>query len=329
MTYTPFVPVELKYDDDENSEEEDNDVVSEKLTDASDNQDEQQETDFVESENSVDEDIQNLLDDDLMALLSDDSSGETVVDSGVIQEDDESGAVDDMTVEPVDQFDSDENIGTLYENTSEQDTESIPFELASEPISDEVLKKTKSFAVIAGLLIVLLGAGSSIFVLNKQKSMQADDAISGNEMFDFSTKSEDENNNLPAVSQDINRSIANSFSDKPSAITITKLSWQISEKLAVEPSVKEYLQTAGKNIQMNLQNDIANSAEVVMNNLVKVSLTIAADNTLKGLQILESSGSDAIDETITKSIKNTLNYVRVPKLKDYKSDYFLTLIINF
>ena len=97
----------------------------------------------------------------------------------------------------------------------------------------------------------------------------------------------------------------------------------------VELDVKEYLQTAGKNIQMNLQNDLANSADIAFNNSVKVSFEIAPDNTMKGMQVLESSGSDKIDEIILRSIKNTLKYISVPKLKDYKSDYFLTLIINF
>ena len=72
------------------------------------------------------------------------------------------------------------------------------------------------------------------------------------EMFDMQNTAND--TEAPAISQDINKSMTNSFSDKPAAITITKLSWQISEKLAADDSVKEYLQTAGKNIQMNLKN---------------------------------------------------------------------------
>ena len=88
-------------------------------------------------------------------------------------------------------------------------------------------------------------------------------------------------------------------------------------------------QFSGKNIQMNLQNDLANSADINFNNIVKVSFTIAQDNTMKGMQVLESSGSDQIDEIVLRSIKNTLKYVSVPKVKDFKSDYFLTLIINF
>ena len=138
-----------------------------------------------------------------------------------------------------------------------------------------------------------------------------------------------EDDQTPAVSQDINKSMTNSFSDKPAAITITKLSWQVSEKLAADASVKEYLQTAGKNIQMNLQNDLANSADINFNNVIKVSFEIAPDNTMKGMQVLESSGSDQIDDIVLRSIKNTLKYISVPKLKDFKSDYFLTLIINF
>ena len=80
---------------------------------------------------------------------------------------------------------------------------------------------------------------------------------------------------------------------------------------------------------MNLQNDLANSADIAFNNSVKVSFVIAPDNTMKGMQILESSGSDKIDEEISKSIKNTLKYISVPKIKNHNSDYFLTLIINF
>lgn len=80
---------------------------------------------------------------------------------------------------------------------------------------------------------------------------------------------------------------------------------------------------------MNLQNDLANSADINFNNSIKVSFEIAQDNTLKGLQILESSGSDQIDDIVARSIKNTLKYVSVPKIESHKSDYFLTLIINF
>ena len=192
----------------------------------------------------------------------------------------------------------------------------------------------KKAAISAGVVVLLAAAGAGAWFMNHQKAANSGDnmdlANQGDPVFDFQNQgSEQPDTESGAVSQDINKSMANSFSDKPAAITITKISWQVSEKLAQEASVKEYLQTAGKNIQMNLQNDLANAADVPFNTSVKISVTLAPDNTLKGMQVLESSGSDKIDESMLRSIKNTLKYVSVPKLKDYKSDYFLTLIINF
>ena len=291
--------------------------------------------------------LQDLLDDDLLALLSDDdetqNDGSQNIKNSV--EDIQEGI--ELTDEDYQQPESEnpengqtaENgeIENLFdEQNVPQDGEHVELDLSQEPMSAEAVKKTKKLAV-AGALITLLaigGAAGGFYMYQKNIAANNDsiDTAQDNQVFDFQNKdSEDEtaDTSSAAVSQDINKSMTNSFSDKPAAISITKLSWQINEKLAVEPSVKEYLQTAGKNIQLNLQNDLANASDVAFNNSVKVSFEIAPDNTMKGIQVLESSGSDKIDATITKSIKNTLKYVSVPKLKNYNSDYFLTLIINF
>ena len=292
--------------------------------------------------------LQDLLDDDLLALLSDDDTQTQDNDSLNTQnstEDLQEGI--ELTDEDYQQPESEnpengqtaENgeIENLFdEQNVPQDGEHVELDLSQEPMSAEAVKKTKKLAV-AGALITLLaigGAAGGFYMYQKNIAANNDsiDTAQDNQVFDFQNKgSEDEtaDTSSAAVSQDINKSMTNSFSDKPAAISITKLSWQINEKLAVEPSVKEYLQTAGKNIQLNLQNDLANASDVAFNNSVKVSFEIAPDNTMKGIQVLESSGSDKIDAAITKSIKNTLKYVSVPKLKNYNSDYFLTLIINF
>ena len=291
--------------------------------------------------------LQDLLDDDLLALLSDDdetqNDGSQNIKNSVedIQEGieltDEDYQQQESKNQKSEQNSENGEIENLFdEQNVPQDGEHVELDLSQEPMSAEAVKKTKKLAV-AGALITLLaigGAAGGFYMYQKNIAANNDsiDTAQDNQVFDFQNKdSEDEtaDTSSAAVSQDINKSMTNSFSDKPAAISITKLSWQINEKLAVEPSVKEYLQTAGKNIQLNLQNDLANASDVAFNNSVKVSFEIAPDNTMKGIQVLESSGSDKIDATITKSIKNTLKYVSVPKLKNYNSDYFLTLIINF
>ena len=310
----------------------------------------------IQGEDSDEEDLQELLDDDLLALLSDEDS------EGKENQEDEQSAepsafVDTENSETQDGIvlpEEDALLGQETEHTSEiaeneeienlfdeqeapQEGEQVELDLSQEPMSAEAVKKTKKLA-IAGALIALLAIGGiagGYYIYQKNTAAvnnDSADAAQDNQVFDFqnsAVQGEEQDISSGAVSQDINKSMTNSFSDKPAAISITKLSWQVNEKLAVEPSVKEYLQTAGKNIQLNLQNDLANAADVAFNNSVKVSFEIAPDNTLKGIQVLESSGSDKIDAIITKSIKNTLKYVSVPKLQNYKSDYFLTLIINF
>ena len=323
------------------------------------------ETEPDENQSKQDEEIQGLLDDDLLALLSDSDTEDTEEQEETQsyesqeftqepeQEYDQPSefeseefeqpefSVDTQESQPLEQ-DGDDTIHSLFENQANAQSEEgaqdgvAEFELAPEPVSASTVNKTKQIAVAAALVVLLAGAGAGAWFMNHQKATTEEtplDTANSDQLFDFQnqgTQSEESpDTQSAAVSQDINRSMANSFSDKPAAISITKLSCQVSEKLASEASVKEYLQTAGKNIQMNLQNDLANASDVAFNNTVKVSFEIAPDNTLKGIQVLTSSGSDKIDDIILRSIKNTLKYINVPKLKDYKSDYFLTLIINF
>ena len=318
------------------------------------------ETEHQES-STEDNDLQGLLDDDLLALLSDedDEPAETSAAPSVqindeqpytdeepqnvqtdTQVEDAQFTTDDNSDDITDSAHSEENgeIENLFEEQeTPEDGEQVELDLSQEPMSAEAVQKTKKVA-IAGALIALLaigGVAGGYYMYQKNIAAANNDSVDttqDNQVFDFQNNAaadETTDTSSAAVSQDINKSMTNSFSDKPAAISITKLSWQVNEKLAVEPSVKEYLQTAGKNIQLNLQNDLANAADVAFNNSVKVSFEIAPDNTMKGIQVLESSGSDKIDAAITKSIKNTLKYISVPKLQNYKSDYFLTLIINF
>lgn len=345
-------PVELKYDDEEELSQNEMSLVQEEEienTDTAGVEDmlsdedsaeqpaeimQEEEKHYNESSES-DESIQELLDDDLLALLSDDDTSQGSVES---EKSDEPEQIADENATSPDAIEDEsqvvnDGVENLYAEQELPVGEQVEFDISQEPVSEETIKKTKKLAVSAALIMLLAvgGAAGAWYIQHKNAvDKEAMDSASGDQMFDFQNQGENAaSSTSAALPQDINKSMTNSFSDKPAAISITKLSWQISEKLAVEPSVKEYLQTAGKNIQMNLQNDLANAADVAFNNSVKVSFEIAPDNTLKGIQVLESSGSDKIDEVITKSIRNTLKYVSVPKLQNYTSDYFLTLIINF
>lgn len=359
-------PIELNYDDEEVEEmtrveeiHEENSYYDSSLQEQHQYLDAQEQEEAPQStQPQVDEEIQGLLDDDLLALLSDsdddqtettnatpaytNSQTETAYEDNIHQDTIDFGDEEQETQENYEsdtpQENADENIETLFdnndENAAEEGEENNIIDINKEPVSEATANAAKKIIIGSALLLLLAGGAGAAWFMNHNKTADTntdmlDTANQSDSLFDFENKGKSDDSETPAVSQDINKSMANSFSDKPAAITITKISWQVSEKLASEASVKEYLQTAGKNIQMNLQNDLANSADITFNPSIKVSFEIAPDNTLKGMQVLESSGSDKIDETVLRSIKNTLKYVSVPKLKDFKSDYFLTIVINF
>lgn len=358
-------PIELNYDDEEIEETTRVEEIHEENSYDPSLQEQQQYLDAQEQEKipqsaqpHVDEDIQGLLDDDLLALLSDNddeqadttnatpaytySQSETAYEEDIQQDTIDFGDEERETHENYEpdtpQENADDNIETLFdnndENAAEEGEENNIIDINKEPVSEATANAAKKIVIGGALLLLLAGGAGVTWFMNHNKTADTntdmlDTTNQSDSLFDFENKDKPDDSETPAVSQDINKSMANSFSDKPAAITITKISWQVSEKLASEASVKEYLQTAGKNIQMNLQNDLANSADITFNPSIKVSFEIAPDNTLKGMQVLESSGSDKIDETVLRSIKNTLKYVSVPKLKDFKSDYFLTIVINF
>lgn len=129
--------------------------------------------------------------------------------------------------------------------------------------------------------------------------------------------------------KDINKAMTDVFSTEASAVSITKISWEVPEDLAKNDVFKKYLQIAGKNLQLNLQNDLLLASDFAYNDKVKVFLQIEKTNKIKGLKIVESSGSDQIDNIVLQSIKDTLKYINLPVINSKANTFELTLIINF
>ena len=192
--------------------------------------------------------------------------------------------------------------------------------------------------IAAAVVLFLITTGSiTALYLNQNKQAANQDALPDADMPMQDGSPLDAAANLPQnkddsaspMSQDLNKSITNVFSDQPAALTITKISWEVSQSLANDDSFRNYLQVAGKNLQMNLQNDLSYTTEINYNPKVKVSFEISKDNTIKRIQVTESSGSEQIDNVVLQSIKETLKYVNAPNIKDYKGNYNLSVVVNF
>lgn len=287
----------------------------------------------------ADSEIQGLLDDELMQLLSSDADSEESTEPDSTHESDFDLISDSDETEV--ENNEENSINALYENSDEPQEGENPenVELDFSPEQNQTKNSGLAKKLISAAVILFLITTGSITALYLNNNKQTNDAEA---LPDMNSASQDgspldvaanlpqnKDENAAPMAQDLNKSITNVFSDQPAAITITKISWEVSQSLASDDSFRNYLQVAGKNLQLNLQNDLALTTEINYSPKVKVSFEIAKDNSIKRIQVTESSGSEQIDNVVLQSIKETLKYVNAPNIKDYKGNYNLSVVVNF
>ena len=215
-------------------------------------------------------------------------------------------------------------------------------------------KKILITASVAGVMLVSLVAGS-IVINNKNANQNAnpsqtssilrpadgtvDAGLSGN-IDQSSALAPADNTGMPttvdngqpqtvAQPQDMGKALTDAFSTQPVTASISKIAWEVPEDLAYNDSFRKYLQTAGKNLKLTLQNDLLLATEMAYSNRVVVDLTIDRSGTISATKIVASSGSKQIDGIVLQSVKETLNYLKPPSSEISGQSVNATLIINF
>ena len=115
-----------------------------------------------------------------------------------------------------------------------------------------------------------------------------------------------------ATTEDMNKAVANAFSDNPSAVSVRKTSWGVSATMASNPEIKQYLQATGENIQSAIQRQICSMKGVSVTGNTKVQILISENGTLQDAMILKSSGNTEIDSTVLQSIKQIISASALP-----------------
>lgn len=123
-------------------------------------------------------------------------------------------------------------------------------------------------------------------------------------------------------------SVASQSTGEPLVATINKVSWEVPENLASKANYTRFLQLVGKNIKLNLQNDLLLSSDFAKNNVIKLNIRIASNGDVIGMKIIQSSGSSPIDEIIKKSVSETLSYMKPPSHGFISRPVDVTLVIN-
>lgn len=202
-------------------------------------------------------------------------------------------------------------------------------EIDSEPQGDAKDKKMIILAsCVVGCVLLATILGVTIFVnknkekaelVNQQILNQSQNAVNVNQYpTENSTGAPTEQNLLKdssaSVPKDMNKVMTNVFSETPSSVTVTKIAWEVPQRLATNPVFARYLQITGKNLQLNLKTDLVNATEFAYNDKVKVEFIVTKDNKINEMKVLSSSGSEQIDQIVLQSIKETLQYINVPQI---------------
>lgn len=125
------------------------------------------------------------------------------------------------------------------------------------------------------------------------------------------------------------KAVTDAFMSEPVNATISKVAWEVPEDFAYNDGFRKYLQLAGRNLKLNLQNNLLLATEMAYSNKVIVDLNINKDGSLQASSIATSSGSKQIDKIVLQSVKETLKYLKMPSSELNSNSVSATLIINF
>lgn len=140
----------------------------------------------------------------------------------------------------------------------------------------------------------------------------------------------DNKQNQQAVqNRDMNKAVSDAFLSEPVNATISKVAWEVPEELAYNDSFRRYLQMAGKNLKLNLQNDLLLATEMAYSNKVVADLQLNRNGSVQAANVTVSSGSKQIDKIVLQSVKETLQYLKMPSGEINTNSIVITLIINF
>jgi len=120
-----------------------------------------------------------------------------------------------------------------------------------------------------------------------------------------------------------------SISTKPTySPSVATVSWEAPENLIKKESYTNFLKSMGKNVKLNLQNDLLLVNDIPTNKIAKADIRIASSGDVDSIKISTSSGSRMIDDTIIKVVEDTLRYMKPPSHGIISRPVDVTLVLE-
>lgn len=109
--------------------------------------------------------------------------------------------------------------------------------------------------------------------------------------------------------------------------SVSKVSFEAPETLVKDANYTKFLQLVGKNVKLNLQNDLLLVNDIPTSKVVKVDIKLANSGVIS-VKLTDSSGSNAIDASVKKVINDTLKYMKPPSHGIISKSQTVTLCIE-
>lgn len=185
------------------------------------------------------------------------------------------------------------------------------------------------FFISTFALISIKGTNDTV---KEEKELAAFEEIDEDYDMDLYNNTEDSGGYAQLIPKDgniDNFTIRQPISTKPTySPTITNISWEAPESLVSKANYTKFLQLIGKNVKLNLQNDLLLVSDVPVNKTVKVDINVASNGNVNSIKMTSSSGSVAIDSSVKKIINETLTYMKPPSHGIMSKPVTITLVVE-
>lgn len=203
----------------------------------------------------------------------------------------------------------------------------------------KTLMKTKNKRIIMATVLAFLVLGSFALIsingvneaMEEKQQMEAVEEYNANDYpLEYDLPPADGNARLIRRSKDINDYTINQpISTKPTySPTITDVAWEASQKIVQKDSFAKYLKMAGKNIKLNLQNELLLISDVPTNRQAMVEVILASSGQVLKVETYQSSGSIAVDDAIRKSVIDTLRSMKPPSISGGEAENSVILKVG-
>jgi hypothetical protein len=131
-----------------------------------------------------------------------------------------------------------------------------------------------------------------------------------------------------ANQNNLNDDLARALVSQGGPVKISNISWEVGASLASNPIFKNYLMVTGQALKSALSTDLTLANERVINDQIRILIILDTQGNIQDTQIKMGSGSNQVDKLVLQTLKNTLNYTKLPLIQTNKKQIKVGLIVN-